>query len=210
MKSRWLALGPCLAPLVFTIASVTATIGTPGYSSTSQTLSQLGTFGTVQAWVFNAGATAYALLVQPLGWLFFIGQSGTRIRYLMFFLVVIYGTGVGLAGVFISGSDHLVFGGLTADIIHGTGARLGFTAITILIFSHGFGLGISRRPSLFSIAIGIATVLFAIPFAMRWWPSVEGLFQRGFFTTTMLWIFVVSLTIIRGRTHRATEGPPGP
>ncbi|MEX2430539.1 MAG: DUF998 domain-containing protein [Dehalococcoidia bacterium] len=201
---RRFALSGMLAPVTFTALAGAATFVTPDYDLLSDTVSRLAAPGQPYWWLVNASFVIYCLLVQPLGPLLHSWAPSRIAGAVLWLLIVQYGLGSSLAAVFRVADDHVVIGTLTADNLHHIAARVGFVGILTLTLAAPLLLrGVSghaarwRKWRRFSLAMGLLTVAFMLPFQLDLLPAWSGLLQRAFFVTTLLWVFGTALWFYR-------------
>ena len=187
-----------LAPPVFTVSAISATLLTPGYSSVKDTFSLLAGPGTPYPLVIQAGFVAYGTLVQGLGPVLYVRAGRGRTGLLLWALIALYSSGGVLAAVFRDAYQSLTLWGITENAAHDFVARVGFAAILLLTVITPWAL--RRDASLprwraFSLAMAVGSIAFVVPFQANVWLGIEGVLQRGFFATTMLWVFLSALTL---------------
>ncbi len=194
------ALLAALAPPYFLVASAIATLlGPKGYRSASQTVSELAGPDAPHPGIISAGFVGYAALVQGLGPRLHREAGGGARGGLLWGLVGAYGLGGFLAGVFRTGSNRVVVGGVDENAVHGAGGHIAFGAISSLLGLAPFVLRGGRwgRWRVFSWLMFGATCALGLLFG---WPAQRrrrGIFQRGFFATTLAWVLATALKLSR-------------
>ncbi|MGW3140545.1 DUF998 domain-containing protein [Streptomyces sp. NPDC001139] len=183
-----------LGPLVSWLAEfVTAAAWQdPPYSPFHNWVSHLGLTGPPQTAfgqvansplgaVMNTGWVVYGILLAAGAFLVFDPRKGVR-PTLIVVLAVLAGAGVGLVGIF-QGSNANVENGLIA--LHTLGAQtvmLAGNVMAIAVGANGARIGLSRRRSMVSIALGTAG-LIAFPLfladALTGWLWNIGLIERA-------------------------------
>ncbi|MGW3094440.1 DUF998 domain-containing protein [Streptomyces sp. NPDC001102] len=183
-----------LGPLVSWLAEfVTAAAWQdPPYSPFHNWVSHLGLTGPPQTAfgqvansplgaVMNTGWVVYGILLAAGAFLVFDPRKGVR-PTLIVVLAVLAGAGVGLVGIF-QGSNANVENGLIA--LHALGAQtvmLAGNVMAIAVGANGARIGLSRRRSMVSIALGAAG-LIAFPLfladALTGWMWNIGLIERA-------------------------------
>lgn len=195
---RLAALPATIAPALFVITFITASVRTPGYSHVSMTVSALAAEGQPHATLLSAGFIAYGAMVVPLGYAFAglmrtHGRPGVGVALLALF--ALYGLSDLLAGVF---TDDLVGASTTEGLLHDVVARVGFAAVTatMLVFAWGSrGVPELRRHARFGQAMAALTVLFGLAFVTGLWQEGRGVWQLGFFGTTLAWVQASSVRL---------------
>ena len=191
-----------LAPGAFVASIVAASIVTSDYSHVGETVSALGAPGRPHGWVISSGFIAYGALVLPLGYAFAmrLRLAGRRQQGLVLWgLLTVYGTTGLLAGVFRDDAARL---STLEGTAHDALARIGFAAIGLSTFVLPWsvrGLAGWEGATRFSLAMGVLTLAFAMPFQAGVWSAGDGVLQRGFFATTLAWVQVLSVQLARGR-----------
>ena len=195
---RLAAAAAALAPVVFTVTFVAATLRTPGYSHMTDTVSALATVGRPHASLASASFIAYGTLVLPLGYAFAraMGARGRRgLGLVLLALFALYGLSDMLAGVF---TDDLPGVSTTEGIAHDIIARVGFSAITAIMFVFIWAardMPEFRALTRFARAMAVLTILFGVLFLMGVWEEGRGVWQLGFFGTTLGWVQVSSVRL---------------
>lgn len=205
-----MALSGALAPPVFVLSAVIATLATPGYSSVGATFSELARPGAPWGWLISAGFVGYGLLVQPLGPLLHAVAGRGWLARALWGLVVVYGAGAVLAGVFRDNHRNLVLWGVFEDTVHDMAARVGFAGILLLTLVVPWAL--RGQPSWrvwrrFSLVAGVLSAMLVLAFNVEAWPEGRGLLQRGFFLTTMSWVETTALWLYRLASRPARWRP---
>lgn len=202
---RLLMLLAALAPPYYVVMGVIATLTQPGYSSVSQTMSQLGATTAAQPWIISSAFIGYAVLVQALGPLLQREVGYGKQGRFLWLLVLVYGAGGALAAFFPVGGNGIVLYQIDQDMAHSIGARLSFAGILSLCVITPVLLR-NRKDwqqwRLFSYAVFVATLLLVVPFELDAWEGKRGVLQRGFFVTTMAWVLVTALTFRRATSKR--------
>lgn len=187
------------APAVFLVIATAATLVTPGYSSIELTMSQLAANGRPHPSLIRFGFISYGLLVQGLGPALY-ALSGRGLRGLIIWvLVMVYGIGGVLAGIFVTGEHRIFLWGVTEDDFHAIAAWLTFLTIAALMTvttwlrrdDPSSAVWRSRSSALLIVTL-VAMILFVLIPSER---GISGILQRTFFATTMLWVFVTSLHV---------------
>ena len=196
---RYAAVLSIIAPIYFIGISTYASIITPDYSVISQAYSVLARHGMPNAVLMTTGFLGYALMIQTLGPLLFINTDHKSLGFVICVLVFIYGVSGIFASIYIDAGTQETIWKLSEGSRQDLASRIGFFAILIVIILSIKAINKNINTplwKLFSIAIAILTIVFAISFGFRLFPNLIGLMQRGFFITIMLWIFVTTAICI--------------
>ena len=196
---RYAAVLSIIAPIYFIGISTYASIITPDYSVISQAYSVLARHGMPNAVLMTTGFLGYALMIQTLGPLLFINTDHKSLGFVICVLVFTYGVSGIFASIYIDAGTQETIWKLSEGSMHDLASRIGFFAILIVIILSIKAINKNINTplwKLFSIAIAILTIVFAISFGFRLFPNLIGLMQRGFFITIMLWIFVTTAICI--------------
>ncbi len=205
---RLMAISGMMAPLSFVVLATAATLLTPDYSSVRLTVSRLAAVGQPYWWLVNTSFVLYCLLVQPLGPLLYAITPSRVGGVVLWLLVVLYGAGGVLAAVYRVGDERIAAGTLTGDAMHDVVARVGFVGILALCFVTPYVLrnvADWQHWRRYSLLLGLLTVVFMLPFQLGVFPEWRGALERGFFASTLLWVFGTSL-----RLYRLPVGPLWP
>ena len=197
---RRLGLLAALAPAYYVTVSALATLlAGRRYSSVRQTMSEMASPGARHPRVISAGFIGYGLLVQGLGPLLHRAAGGGWRGALLWALVGVYGAGGLVAGLFHVDSARRVAPRVDEHAVHGIAGRAGFSAVLALtllapaLVRDRRGL---RGWRAFSWAMFTATCALALPFESPL-RRFRGVYQRGFFLTTMAWVFATALRLRR-------------
>jgi hypothetical membrane protein len=206
LTRRRLATTAAVAPPYFIVMATLATLlGPSGYDSGSQTLSELGSSGMPRAWLINLAFGGYAVMVQGLGPLLHRQTGGGWRGRTVWALVCVYGAG-GLLAALIphdhNGSE--IASVMSQHAIHGVVARMGFSAIIALSIVVPALIRAEtewRRWRWFSYVVFTSTAVLGWLFQIDAWEGNRGLLQRGFFLTTMAWVFGTALKLRHGSSR---------
>ena len=205
--ARVMALSGALAPPVFVASAAAATLATPGYSSVDTALSALAGPGAPAGWLLGVGFAGYGILVQPLGPLLYVLAGRGGLGRAVWGFVVAYGAGAVAAAVFRTAHAGPVLWGVDEGAVHGAVARVSFAGILLLMVVVPWALRRERSWRAwrrFSLAVAVLSVALLVPFELDAWPEGRGLVQRGFFLSTMAWVEVTSLRLLRLAGARAS------
>ncbi len=195
-----LALLAALAPPYFIVTCVIATLFAPkGYRSASRTVSDLAGPDAPHPEIINAAFMGYAALVQGLGPRLHRAAGGGRRGRLLWGLVGAYGLGGLFAGAYRTGSRRKIVLSVDEHTLHGASGRVAFGAVLSLSLFAPFVLRGREwaRWRVFSWLMFAATCALAVPYQAAVLRSRRGILQRGFFATTMAWVFATALTLAR-------------
>ena len=190
------AASAALAPAVFTATFVAAALGTPDYSHMRDTVSALATEGRPHASLASASFIAYGALVLPLGYAFARALSARgrhSLGLVLLALFVLYGVSDMLVGIFTDDLPGVV---TTEGIAHDVIARGGFGSITVIMFVFIWAardMPEFRTLTRFARAMAALTLIFGVLFLMDVWEGSRGVWQLGFFGTTLGWVQVSSV-----------------
>ena len=195
---RLAAVSAALAPAVFTATFVAAALGTPDYSHMRDTVSALATEGRPYASLASASVIAYGALVLPLGYAFaqaMRARGRPSLGLVLLALFVLYGLSDMLVGVL---TDDLPGASTTEGVAHDIIARIGFGAITVIMFVFIWAardMPEFRALARFARAMAALTLVFGVLFLMDVWEGGRGVWQLGFFGTTLGWVQVSSVRL---------------
>tara|TARA_Y100000994_G_scaffold65698_1_gene53579 strand:+ start:2224 stop:2898 length:675 start_codon:yes stop_codon:yes gene_type:complete len=198
-KSQRLAFWAMLAPPFYIATAIIATLlGPQGFKSMEHPISQLGAPSSPRPWIIKAGFVGYAILVQGLGPLLNKEAGGGFKGKMLWGLTGIYGLAGMLSAIFSKDvKDRRLFG-MTHDLVHSIVGRVCFGGIMGLSLLAPFF--IQKRQwkewKQFSFLMFLLSGIMAIFYQSNSWKGRQGLLQRGFFATTMLWVFVTALKMI--------------
>ena len=207
---RYAAVFSVIAPIYFIGISTYASIITPDYSVISQAYSVLARHGMPNAVLMTTGFLGYALMIQTLGPLLFINIDNKSLGVVICVLVFIYGVSGIFASIYRDAGTQETIWELSEGSMHDLASRIGFFAILIVIILSIKAMNKNINThlwKLFSIAVAILTIAFAISFGFRLFPNLIGLMQRGFFITIMLWVFVTAVISILIKINDAKKEP---
>ncbi|MFD5403049.1 DUF998 domain-containing protein [Streptomyces griseorubiginosus] len=209
-----------LGPLVSWVAEfiTAAAWQDPPYSPLYNWVSHLGLTGPPQTAfgqvansplgaVMDTGWVVYGILLIVGTFLVFDWRKGAR-PLVILSLAVLAGVGVSLVGIF-QGSDAHVDNGLI--VFHTAGAQSVMLAGNIMAIAVGTGgtrIGLTRRRSILSTALGTAG-LIAFPLFMAdvftGWMWNVGLFERAVIYPIMIGHALLGSSLAAPQGHRATH-----
>ncbi|MFF7051535.1 DUF998 domain-containing protein [Streptomyces griseorubiginosus] len=209
-----------LGPLVSWVAEfiTAAAWQDPPYSPLYNWVSHLGLTGPPQTAfgqvansplgaVMDTGWVIYGVLLIVGTFLLFDPRKGAR-PVVILSLAVLAGVGVSLVGIF-QGSDANVDNGLIAfHTVGAQGVMLAGNLMAIAVGTGGARLGLTRRRSIASTALGagglIAFPLFMTDVFTGWMWNV-GLFERAVIYPIMIGHALLGSGVAATRGHRATH-----
>lgn len=204
---RWLVLGGIAGPLLISLVATVAASLRPGYSHAGQFISELGATGTPNAALLNYGAfIPGGLLFVAFG----IASSAlwppTRRTRIASGLIVLFGAGVAVCGVFACDEGCPQTGGSLANLLHDRIAPLSFLCLIVAIGL--LGLHFRQNPGWRSFARGsLVTSGLGLIFLIGLGSSLAsrdgtGVWQRLLVATLFLWCGVTSVRGFRLLTTR--------
>jgi len=201
----WGAILAAGAPLVFLMTGTTATLLTPGYSSLSSPISALADPQGPYPRLISVGFIAYGSMVQGLGLAFYASSNRQFTKLTLGALVLLYGIGGIAAGIFVTGQTEIVAFGLSEGDLHGGAAWVTLGAIMSLmaagVFVRPLG-GDSSKLRKGSLTLLLLTASAVLAFVLTPEFAFSGLLQRGFFVTTMVWVFISAIHIAQQLSQR--------
>jgi hypothetical protein len=197
-----------LSSLLYVAMNVFIPMQWEGYSSASQTISELSAIGAPTRRLWVPLGTVYTLLVAAFGWGVLASSRRNRPLRVAGGLLVVYGV-IGLAWPPMHLREVLAAGGGTlTDTMH-----IAFAMVTVLIMLLAIGFGAAafgKRFRLYSIAtmvILFAFGAFTIPDA----PNIQanlptpwvGVWERINIGVFLLWVVVLAIILLRARDTAA-------
>lgn len=202
--NRWLAVGGMVASLFVPVAFL---IGETrdGYSHASQGISALSESGAPAAWAQTANFMILGLLVIGLAVGLQRGINDGEGSVLGPALIAVFGLIAGIGnGIFPA--DPVDAPETTVGTLHSLGAGLGFVAVIVAMFVLPRRLrqeqewanlaGVSRWMGVVASVL-MVVYLLAHEGAVEAWQPWEGLLQRVFGATVLLWLFLLALRLYR-------------
>lgn len=187
-RTRVLAWGGVLGPLIFLAAFTIAGMLRPGYSPIHQAISDLG-IGS-RPWLLNIPLVAMGVLLIAcsVGFLRALGPTlGDPWRWICSGLVALPGLGFAWAGIFTEAPSTMTLHWIVGMPLVGVGAIGGF-----LITGHRLHrLQTWRGIGTYSITAGLCTLALMITMFATWTLGVGGLTERVFFLEILAWYVVV-------------------
>ncbi len=201
-RTRWLALGGVVGPLLFVATFTLAGALRPGYSPIHQTISDLGVGP--NAWLLNVSLVVNCLLLSgfAVGWaLAMRSVLSPGWRWLGAGLLSLHGLGQALAGAFTEAPATLA--------IHSTvGAPLAFFGPVVAFLVVGFALlhdARWRRWGIGLLAAGLATLAIVVVMFWVFTPGTPlaslhlgGLMERALFVEVEAWYAALGWRLRQG------------
>ena len=198
---RFLLACGILSSLLYAAMNIIVPMQFPGYSSFSQTISELSAIGTPTRFLWVMMATVYTLLLVGLGFALRNSIHPRRLR-IAGTLLIIYGI-IGLAWPPMHQREVLAAGGGTlTDTLH-----IVFTAISVglMMLIIGFcAAALGRKFRLYSIATVVVMLVFGMLTGLDS-PKLEadlptpwiGVWERICVGAYMLWVVVLATILLR-------------
>ena len=212
-RDAWLVCG-VVSSLLYLVMNIVASSGWPGYSSASQTVSELSAIGAPTRPVWVVLGLFYTVLVVAFGWGVRMAAGENRRLRIAGTLIAFYGA-LGLVWPFAPMHLRPVLaagGGTASDTLH---IALGATTEIIYLLALGFAaaaLGTAFR--MYSIATFVFVFLFGL-LMFRDAPAVGadqptpllGVWERINIGVFLLWMIVLAIVLlVRGRSQ-ASRAP---
>ena len=197
-NARWLLLCGVIAPLVVVLFMVIAWLLTPGYSHLSETVSQLGANGKPHPEVMNTGFILFGILVNCFAYGLYRKLGRGRGAKAVWVLLGIFGTGIILSGIFQSDLGPEMFTSLE-DTLHSVFSTIAFFGLQIgmVVFARIVYFNPSWHTfALISLSIAVLNVVLSLVFLLEISNQVEGVLQRMFYGTSVLWLEMVALRLL--------------
>jgi hypothetical protein len=200
-----------LSSLLYVAMNIFVAMQWEGYSSASQTVSELSAIGapTRPLWVLLA--IPYTLLVAAFGWGVWASARRNRPLRVVGGLMIAYGV-IGLAWPPMHLREVLATGGATlTDTMH-----IVFTMVTVLLMLLAIGFGAAafgRRFRLYSIATIVILVAFGALTGLDA-PRIDanlptpwiGVWERINIGVFLLWVVVLAIALLRAPDLAAGRG----
>ena len=211
MVRKVLLVSGIVSSLLYVAMNVFVAMQYEGYSSVSQTVSELSAIGAPTRTLWVLLGTGYTLLVAAFGW--GVWRSAVRNRPLRIVGGLIFISGViGLFWPPMHQREALAAGGGTlTDTMH-----IVFTMVTVLLMMLAIGFGAAafgKRFRLYSIATMVILVAFGALTGLDGarvqanlptpWVGVWERINIGVF---LLWVVVLATTLLRARDAAASDG----
>jgi hypothetical protein len=192
-----------LALPVFALFILVATLVSPGYSHTTDTISHLGGQGSPHPWIASTGIFLDGLMVLAFTYGLYQNYGASADGKIFSALLAINALAI-LFTVFLGEfwGDVPLEAPLLGDSLHEAASRTGFTSLTLAMLL--FPALVWRHPHWRKVrwalaVLSILTVSSGIAFALGAFPDRSGVLQRLFFGACGIWGQVVALQTIRTR-----------
>ena len=212
MLRKVLLICGILSSLLYIAMDVFVAMRWEGYSSASQTVSELSAIGAPTRPLWVVLGISYTLLVTAFGWGVWKSAGRTRALRIVGGLIVAYG-GLGVAWPFapMHLREALAAGGSTlSDTMH---IVLGSVTVLLMLLAIGFGAAaFGKRFRVYSIAsivvlvaFGALTFLDAPRVAANLPTPLLGVWERINIGVFLLWVVVLAITLFPVQGTIATE-----
>jgi Protein of unknown function (DUF998) len=213
MLRKTLLVCGILSSILYLVMTVFIAMQWEGYSSASQTISELSAIGAPTRSLWVLPGAFYAVLVTAFGW--GVSQSAGRIRALRIAggLIVAYGA---LGLIWPLAPMHLretlaAGGGTLSDTMH---IVLASVTVTLMLLAIAVGAAAcGKRFRLYSIASLVILVVFG---ALTFWDSPGiavnlptpwiGVWERINIGVFLLWVVVLATALLRARDRVSMTG----
>jgi len=204
LLKKILLISGILSSLLYVAMNIFVPMQYDGYSSITQTISELSAIGapTRPLWVF--WGFLYTLLVVAFGWGIWLSAAQSHILRVMGGLILIYGVlGLGWPFAPMHQREMLAAGGGTlSDTMH-----IVFSVVTVLLMLLAIGFGAAafgRRFRLYSIATLVILIVFGILTGLEA-PGIDanlptsyiGIWERINIGAFLLWVVVLAIVLLR-------------
>ena len=191
---RRVAWACAFLPIVAVASLVTATALTPGYSSISDTVSQLAVDGTPRPWVLAVGLLSAGSMLGAFAWALHRRLADRVAARTVGILIAVSGIAVGATGL-VRDDPNLPHGPATlSGIVHGSLASIAFAALMLALFRLVpvfRAESPSTRLASLSIWIGATCAVVGMVFELQVVQPIEGLLQRAFVALFVVWMEAV-------------------
>lgn len=202
MLRRALLASGVFSSLLYVAMTVFVAMQWDGYSSLSQTVSELSAIGAPTRPLWVPLGTAYTLLVAAFGWGVLGAAHGNRPLRVTGVLLLVHGV-IGLAWPPMHQREVLAQGGRTlTDTMH-----IAFAMVTVLLMMLAMGFGAAafgkrfRTYSIVTIAVLLVCGALTVPDAPRVEANLPtpwvGVWERINIGVFLLWVVVLAVTLLR-------------
>jgi hypothetical protein len=215
MVRKTLLVCGVLSSLLYVVMNVFVAMQWEGYSSASQTVSELSAIGAPTRPLWVGLGIVYTLLVTAFGWGVWKSARGSRPLRVVGGVLIAHGL-LGLGWPPMHQRAVLAAGGGTlTDTLH-----IVWTIVTVLLMMIAVGFGAAafgKRFRLYSIATMVILVAFGV-LAGTYAPLVQanlptpwvGVWERISIAVDMLWVAVLAITLLRVQERAAVTGRQDP
>jgi hypothetical protein len=214
MARRILLVCGLLSSILYAAMTVFVAMQWKGYSSTSQTISELSAIGAPTRALWVLLAAVYTLLVTAFGWGVWKSAGPVRALRATGGLIAVYGA---LGLVWPLAPMHLretlaAGGSSMSDTLH---IALASVTVVLMLFAIAFGAAaFGHRFRLYSIvsllvlvACGTLTFVDAPRLAANLPTPWMGVWERINIGVFLLWVIALATTLWRDRDHERAAGP---
>jgi uncharacterized protein DUF998 len=212
LRKAWLVCG-ILSSLLYAAMTVFIAMQWEGYSSASQTISELSAVGAPTRSLWVLPGAVYTVLVTAFGWGIWKSAHGLRVLRIVGSLIIAYGS-LGLVWPFapMHLRQTLAAGGSTpSDTMH-----LVLASVTVLVMLLAIGFGSAAFGTRFR-RYSIATLLILLAFGALTFldaPRVQanlptpwiGVWERINVGAFLLWVVVLATALLRAGDKAAVTG----
>lgn len=197
---RFIALGGVMGPLLFTLTTVICASLRPGYSHTSQFISELGATGSPNAYLMNfAGFIPAGLMTALLGLSLILKLPKKFLTLTGSVLITVFGICMIVVGIFSNDFPYSEEAGSLSNRIHDQVSLLMFLSVIIGILILGISfrkLPSWRRLWLYSVLSSLISMglLIALINSIQY-LTYTGMWQRLYLLSLFLWMGIVGLHI---------------
>lgn len=195
---RFLAICGIIAPIIFTIILMIASLLRPDYSHLINFVSELGAVGAPYAIIQRINFVLTGILIVAFTFGLHRGIGDGKGSIIGPLLVAIFGLSSVMSGIF---STDTIQPGSFSDIMHSMSSAIGSVAaiIAFFIISERLEKDILWRPyQSFSIVIAIVAIIVSVVGAgILGAVGTPGLGQRLFLAVLFLWIEVMAIRLFQ-------------
>ncbi|HLO32349.1 MAG TPA: DUF998 domain-containing protein [Anaerolineales bacterium] len=205
--ARWLALGGVVGPILFVMIFTLVGFLRPGYSSTSQAISDLGVGN--NGWILNTSLIILGLLIVGFAFSFYRmvrTEASTALRIVCALLIAIVGVGYAVAGIFPETTPvHWIVGATSVYL----GAVLAFLLAGLLLRVDPEWRGWAVYSLISSLATVVLIAITFYVFSLDYLPSTPptarlgGLMERILFLEIFAWYVVFGWRLFHAQTAAA-------
>jgi hypothetical protein len=199
-----------MSSLLYVAMNVFVPLQWDGYSSASQTVSELSAIGAPTRQLWLSLALPYALLVAAFGWGIWLSAGRNRPLRVVGGLMIAHAViGIFWPPMHLRGAESTL-----TDTLH-----IAFSIVTVLIFMFEIAFGAAafgKRFRLYSIGTMVIMVTFGVLTGLDG-PRIAanlptpwmGIWERISIGAFMLWVVVLAIVLLRSRTETSWDGFDG-